>query len=559
MPRARTGSVVWDEGAKRWKGRITVADGRPWIPCPPEFPRNERGEQRAREWIAEKSEIAKREGLNVADFGIEPRRTKLPEAPKGEDWNAWHARYLEVHERLGKSTRDMRGAARKWVGDRLGATPMLAIRREDIIGVRDAMTAAVLAEEISAKRAMNLWSDLVTSPHSRAFTDDDPRYSSVRVGPASANPATNVKPPVTKEQLDADRRDRQPIYPHEFAKLVACREISIEARRIYVLATYLYLRPQELYALRWTDIDWAAREVRIRRKLDVRTGEEKPGTKSDAGVREVPIHENLLPLLRAMHDEREGDDSRIIPLIGAARLFERFADQTRRHIKLAGIERTELVDGSADLLPFDFRSFRTTGCTWLAMLGTDSYVIALQAGHKSPDTTWGSYIKRGPDLRQRYGEPFAPVPAELLAPTESSGESSGGSGGRVFCGESSGEGGIRTRGRVLARRPLSKRVPSATRSPLLSGDGRSTAPFPTAQLRRSIDLDFVPEGRCRRGALGLYFAARRTTQAVMPPMPSISLNPVFPGPPASEAPSLVTMASGRRMFGWSCSGFTVVG
>ncbi len=126
---------------------------------------------------------------------------------------------------------------------------------------------------------------------------------------------------------------------------------------------------------------------------------------------------------------------------------------------------------------------------------------------------------------------------------------------RILCGE----GGIRTRGRVLARRPLSKRVPSATRSPLLSGDGRSTAPFPTAQLRRSIDLDFVPDGRCRRGTLGLYFAARRTTQAVMPPMPSISLNPVFPGPSASEAPSLVTMASGRRMFGWSCSGFTVVG
>ncbi|MCL2725497.1 MAG: hypothetical protein FWD69_13775, partial [Polyangiaceae bacterium] len=41
------------------------------------------------------------------------------------------------------------------------------------------------------------------------------------------------------------------------------------------------------------------------------------------------------------------------------------------------------------------------------------YVIALLAGHKSPDTTWGSYIKRGPDLRQRYGEPFPPL-SELV-------------------------------------------------------------------------------------------------------------------------------------------------
>ena len=51
------------------------------------------------------------------------------------------------------------------------------------------------------------------------------------------------------------------------------------------------------------------------------------------------------------------------------------------------------------------------------MLGTDSYVIALQAGHKSPDTTWGSYIKRGPDLRQRFGEPFPALPRVLLEPS----------------------------------------------------------------------------------------------------------------------------------------------
>ena len=101
-------------------------------------------------------------------------------------------------------------------------------------------------------------------------------------------------------------------------------------------------------------------------------------------------------------------------------------------------------------MPFDFRSWRTTGCTWLAMLGTDSYVIAQQAGHKSPDTTWGSYIKRGPDLRQRHGEPFPALPAELLEHPEGF--------GLVLAQKpkhpsiidvSSGEGGIRTRGPLL--------------------------------------------------------------------------------------------------------------
>ncbi|CAN5839155.1 hypothetical protein BH11MYX4_BH11MYX4_23840 [soil metagenome] len=480
-----------------------------------------------------------------------------------ETWNEWHVRYLETHEGLGKQTREMKGAGRKWLSDAIGTLPVVAIKREHVVGIRDGLTKAVLAGEITAKRAMNIWSDLVSAPFSRAFTDDDPRYSAVCVGPASANPAAGIKPPVTKAQLDEDKRERQPLYPHEFAQLMACPDVPREAKQIYALAVFLYCRPQEFYALRWTDVDWAAREIRVRRKLDVRTGEEKAGTKSDAGIREIPIHPNLMPLLVALHEEREGDNARIVPLVGSARFFERFADQTRRHLKAAGIVRAELVSGTADLMPFDFRSWRTTGCTWLAMLGTDSFVIAHQAGHKSPDTTWGSYIKRGPDLRQRHGEPFAPLPASLLERSRDRETSSvdlrtrrapvavrrevlgridavdampgrdvvpGAVAGvavdedparRLRHGEvhvsatdrtiTSFDGhlvGAEGSGRVLAcqperpsdsqslqrrgrdsnprsafdGRPLSKRVPSATRSPLLSGKGRSTAPLPAWQL-----------------------------------------------------------------------------
>lgn len=412
VARPATGHVRWDSTAKVWTVRVTRVDGSRSKPiamtglaacsAAPDAP--------PKGCTCSPCVLAHESGRRTAKRA---RELGAVSADTRETWNEWHVRYLEVHEQLGKLTRDMKGAAAKWVGARIGTTAMVSVRREQIIAIRDAMTAAVLADEISAKRALNMWSDLVVAPFSRAFTDDDPRYSAVCVGPASANPAAGVKPPVTKEQLDEDRRERQPLYPSEFARVMACEQIPVDARRIYALATFLYCRPQEFYALRWTDVNWDAREIRIRRKLDVRTGEEKPGTKSDAGIREIPIHPNLMPLLEAMHAERAGDDARIVPLVGSARLFERFADQTRRHLKLAGIERRELVDGTPDLLPFDFRTWRTTGCTWLAMLGTDSYVIALQAGHKSPDVTWGSYIKRGPDLRQRYGEPFPQLPSEL--------------------------------------------------------------------------------------------------------------------------------------------------
>jgi integrase len=79
---------------------------------------------------------------------------------------------------------------------------------------------------------------------------------------------------------------------------------------------------------------------------------------------------------------------------------------TREHIRMARIERTELLEGTDDLMPFDFRSWRTTGCTWHAMLGVDSWALARWAGHKTPETTWMHYAKEGPDVRRRHGEPF---------------------------------------------------------------------------------------------------------------------------------------------------------
>lgn len=308
----------------------------------------------------------------------------------------------------------MPGAWKRWLGDVIGTLPMKEVTRAHIIKVRNALTAAVEKDEISAKRAMNMWSEIVRAPFSRAFTDDDPRYSGVRVGPETDNPTSGVKPPVTKDQLDGDARERQPLYPYEFLQVLTCRRIPVEDRRKMVVATYSITRPQEHYAFRWTDCDWRAREIRIRRKLVFRSGEEVPGTKSDAGIREIPIHDNLMPLLERMHAASSSDGDRILPFTGSSRKLEKFSDTLREYLKLAGITRSELIDGTDDLLPFDWRSLRTTGITWHCMNGVDSYVLATWSGHKSPDVTWGSYIKRGPDLRKRHGEPFPPLPEELF-------------------------------------------------------------------------------------------------------------------------------------------------
>lgn len=93
MARTASGTVVWDNGKKRWKGRITVIGGRPWVPCPPELPNNDRGELRAKEWIAERAAIAKAEGHRIEDYDVTKRKpvvaTMGPDA-SGNDWfDSW--------------------------------------------------------------------------------------------------------------------------------------------------------------------------------------------------------------------------------------------------------------------------------------------------------------------------------------------------------------------------------------------------------------------------------------------------------------------------------------
>jgi len=427
----------------------------------------------------------------------------------GEVANEWHTKYLARHKALKRDTRDMPGAWARWVAGEVGLQPLAKAKREQIVRIRDALTRAFENEEMSAKRTLNIWSDVVKAPFGRAFSDDDPSYSSVRVGPASAKPALGVKPPVTKKQLEESKRERQPMFPREFMKIMTCAAIPIAARRIYALAVFLYIRPEELYALRWSDVDWEASEIRIRRTLHVRTGEEVEETKSSAGRREIPIHKNLMPLLVAMHRGVTNQSVRVLPILlrpgsslpASARAYEDFADQTRKRMRIAGLERSELIDGSTNLMPFDFRSWRTTGCTWLAMLGTDSYVITKQAGHKSPDVTWNSYIKRGPDLRRRYGEPFPELPIELIEASPRSGRGFGFGPKRLSDSKT-----LQRRGRdsnprsAFDGRPLSKRVPSATRSPLLSGKHRSTAALPAWQLpQERFDRERRPPGQLDRG------------------------------------------------------------
>ena len=414
MARARTGSVeafTAADGSIYYKARIRLADGsRVRVDIPSKHAGDE--QSRARYALA-RQQLEDEKGAELKKRERAAAKHAAALAPRANETVArWLVdRYVPAYEANGKESRDVVYAFRGWVLPTIGSRPIGALTIDHARAVRAGLRDGVAAGKIKTKRACDLWSIFVTAM-GRAFTDDDPSYEAAKVADASKNPCAALKPPYTGEQIAESERERQWLRPREFDKLMRCDAVPVEWRRLHAIACGLYLRPEELYALRWADVDLEALEVSVTKTMDLKTGVVTPGTKTGAD-RAVPIVPMLVPLLKRMHKEA-GGQGLVVPLATRVRDVEKNAAMTRRHLEAAGIARGELREGTSKRMPFDFRSWRTTGCTWHAMAGADSWALARWAGHKSPETTWHSYAKEGPDLRKRYGEPFPALPSEVV-------------------------------------------------------------------------------------------------------------------------------------------------
>ena len=91
----------------------------------------------------------------------------------------------------------------------------------------------------------------------------------------------------------------------------------------------------------------------------------------------------------------------------------------RKHFALAKIGRARLTEQTATTMQINFRSWRDTGITWLALAGVDIAKMQRRAGHDEISTTLG-YVKMAEDLTGSIGEPFPVLPAALLEEFEGS-------------------------------------------------------------------------------------------------------------------------------------------
>jgi len=280
----------------------------------------------------------------------EEERAKSNDPRHGETCEKYFWRLTKVRESEGvRDVRKERTIWGKWLSPRIGKRPIADVTRDEIEAIRDVLDDAVrlrikdgLRAGTSGATAQNVWSVLRTMFKESVSARD--RTRRVRAD----DPTSGHKAP-----LKTAKREKTFIYPNEFSRLLACEKVPRVWREVYALAAYTYVRPEELQALTWEDVDFNAGTIHVSKAISAGDGKPKPLPKTRNAVRTVPIDPALVPLLAPMHAAAKDDAAPILPVLGELN---------------------------------DFRSCRDTGITWLALAGVELPLIQRRAGHEDSAT-----------------------------------------------------------------------------------------------------------------------------------------------------------------------------
>jgi hypothetical protein len=81
------------------------------------------------------------------------------------------------------------------------------------------------------------------------------------------------------------------------------------------------------------------------------------------------------------------------------------------------VTRSELHLRDASHKNITLHDLRATGITWMAVRGDDPLRIKQRAGHSSFSTT-EVYIREAENLARGFGDPFPPLPSDLVQATD---------------------------------------------------------------------------------------------------------------------------------------------
>lgn len=190
----------------------------------------------------------------------------------------------------------------------------------------------------------------------------------------------------------APRQDFQFYTPEQFRRFYAAAEASASSLQdwhyvmFFVVAFFTGMRRGEILALRWTDIDFPARLIRVRRSYSAAGRAEQrveTAPKTPSSVRDLGIPAPLVDALQA-HLSRQSSMPGFSPgLLVCGGPSHLIAATLRAHC-------IAYAD-SAGLPHIRVHDFRHSHATLLANNGINIQEIARRLGHSNTQVTWATY------------------------------------------------------------------------------------------------------------------------------------------------------------------------
>ncbi len=307
-------------------------------------------------------------GLNRTQAEAELRRRIVRDRPPARGSTLPFAqvvelmlRDLEALERKETTLDNYRAILRAHLLPRFGELAVNQVQKSDV----EEFMAALAEAGLAARTRSGIFKLL-----SQIFT------FAVRHGWCEDNPCRSVRRPRVRDCSEIRFLNQQ-----ELDALIASVDVTAVPfgstdRAIFLTAAMTGMRQGELLALRWRDVDWQAKRIRVRRNY---TRGHWSTPKSRSGERSVPLSSKVEAELRA-HLRRSpfsGEDNLVFanPLSGEVLPHGPLVRRFKKALKTAGVREIR------------FHDLRHTFGTRIAAAGVPMRVLQEWMGHRDYRTT----------------------------------------------------------------------------------------------------------------------------------------------------------------------------